>query len=444
MAEFCSLFQRIGARAVRAGLVVLTAAASLLGVAHAAPELIGVRFGPSAEATRIVFDLAGGPEYSVSGDDDGVGRLYVEFAALELENADKAFRAGQGHIARYGFSERRGSVQAVFEFGKTARIKEVFLLEPSAGVAKHRLVVDLVTADKEAFLASLPERYGDLTQVIEQATAQTDAPLVVSAAPQAALPPTPTRKEGAGPEITPAPVETLTVVIDPGHGGRDPGATGQDGTLEKVVNMAAATELAKILEKRGRYDVVLTRDGDETIRPDEREALAREAGGKKLFISLHADAIDKHAVRGASVYTLSDKGSVRSAQIAKSQGGYHVYDIALNDYDSVVGDILFDKAQDTTLTNSSKFAAKLIENLTGVTPLLNRSHRKGNLRVLLAADVPAVLLEMAFISNAKDEVNLNSAVWRRRTMTAVADAIDAYFDEQQLQRHADARAGAAQ
>ena len=93
-------------------------------------------------------------------------------------------------------------------------------------------------------------------------------------------------------------------------------------------------------------------------------------------------------------------------------------------------------AQKATLTNSSKLAELLIKNLTGKTPMLNRSHRRKNLRVLLATDVPAVLLEMAFISNVNDEANLLSPVWRKRSMTAVADSIDAYFEAEALQRQA--------
>lgn len=426
------------------------------GAAAADPELLGVRFGPSGDATRIVFDLAGAPEYAVSGDDSGEGRLYVDFAGLTLSPADRDYRDGQGHVARYGFADRGSDgVRAVLEFKKTAKIKEVFLLEPQGGVAKHRLVVDLVTADKAAFMASLPGQYGDLTTIIEQATAETEEDLAVAAAPQAVTPPIPTRKDATEGVDLPA-TEKRIVVIDPGHGGRDPGSRGQNGTLEKTVTLAAAKELAKILEKRGRYEVVLTRESDDDPRIEKsqrdelarREALARAAGAttgrKKLFISLHADAVAQPAVRGASVYTLSDAGSERSAKLAKEQGNYHVYDIALDDYDSVVSGILLDKAQDTTLTNSSKFAEMLIENLTGKTPMLNRSHRKGDLRVLLAADVPAVLLEMAFMSNGRDEENLNSPVWRNRVMTAVADSIDQYFNEQEPQRHADARAGAGE
>ena len=152
-------------------------------------------------------------------------------------------------------------------------------------------------------------------------------------------------------------------------------------------------------------------------------------------------------MRGASVYTLSEEGSERSAKLAKAEGNYHVYDLDTAEYSAkygeAVGSILLDKAQDETSTASSHFAQTLIKHLNGKTPLLNRSHRKGDLRVLLAPDVPAVLLEMAFISNAKDEANLNSPVWRRRTMTAVADAIDAYFEEHGDRKFAQSKAAGA-
>jgi N-acetylmuramoyl-L-alanine amidase len=418
-----SEFIRSALKAMARKVLTCTAAVlALAGAAQAAPQLLDVRFGPSKDATRIVFDLAGAPEYAVSGDESGEGRLYVDFAGLSLGAGDNTYKAGNGHIARYGFANISGDrVRAVLEFKTTAKIKEVFLLEPKGDVTKHRLVVDLVTADKAAFMASLPEQYGDLTLVIEQATQEADE-LVVTSAPQAVIPPTPTRKEAAEP-LALAADEKMIIVIDPGHGGRDPGAQGQSGTLEKTVTLAAAKELSKILEKRGRYEVVMTRNEDETIRPDAREKLARNAGAN-LFISLHSDALEQAAVRGASVYTLSDEGSKRSAKLVKTEGNNQVYNLNLKEYDNVVGDILLDKAQKETLTNSSKFAELLIENLTGKTPMLNRSHRKEDLRVLLAADVPAVLLEMAFISNAKDEANLNSPVWRNRAMTAVADSIE--------------------
>lgn len=398
-----------------------------------AAELLDVRFGPAPTETRIVFDLKGGSSYAISGDSTGEGRVFIDFDALEIDKAHRIFKSGKGHVRRYGFAEAgNGGVRAVIELKKTAKIKEAFMIEPAGNVAKHRLVIDLQTADQEAFLASLANPYPDLAAVIEEATAEP------AAAPMTIVPPPPSRKEVRAPSASARHV----IVIDAGHGGVDPGAQGQSGTYEKNVTLAAAKQLAEILEKRGLYKVVLTRSEDTTIKPDKRESLARKAEAD-LFISLHADAIAQKAVRGASVYTLSEKGTARSATLAKAQGNYVIDNVDIKEYDQVVSSILLDKAQDTTITASSKFAKALIENLSRKTPMLNRSHRTGDLRVLLAPDVPAVLLEMAFISNSKDEANLNSKAWRNRAMGAVADSIDAYFAEGALQQHAANSAGGA-
>ncbi len=441
MAGFFAILQRLTATLALAGALALTLLFASAGAVSTA-ELLDVRFGPGKETTRVVFDLNGMPEYKVTGDDQGAGRIFVDFDGLDIALAAKA---GAGHIASVSFSTSgKPGARATLNFKKTARIKEIFVIEPGAGVTKHRLVIDLATADKPAFLASLPGQYGDLTAMIEQVTAAPDPQPKSVTPPQTAnvtIPSAPAR-EGDQASL----VEKKTIVIDAGHGGRDPGSQGQSGTLEKTVTLAAALELAAILKRTGRYEVVLTRDSDEDpkILRDQREelarreALAREAGAD-LFISLHADAISESAVRGASVYTLSDEGNARAVKVAKSQGNYHAYNLDLKQYeqsDPVLGDILLDKARDKTLSSSSKFAELLIKNLSGKTPLLNRSHRKGDLRVLLATDVPAVLLEMAFISNAKDEANLISPVWRNRAMDAVADSIDAYFEAESLQRHA--------
>lgn len=435
--------------------------ALVLGSAANAAELMTVRFGPNGEETRVVFDLDGGSDFSVSGDQAGEGRIFIDFTDLAVDRPERAFKDGKGHVARYGFANvssagANGPTRAVLELKKTAKIKKVFMIPPAGKISKHRLVVDLRTADTQAFLASLPEtsqsRYPDLAAVIEQATG--DAAKSPASAPSAlTIPPAPSRKEAAVSRPASETAERVAaagasnalkvIVIDPGHGGVDPGAQGQRGTFEKTVNLAAALELEKILKARGGYKVVLTRRGDKTLKPDRREALAREAGAD-LFISIHADAIPQPQIRGASVYTLSEKGVARSANLARSQGNFHVYDLDLEEYDDVVSGILFDKAQDSTNTASSKFASKLVDNLTGKTPMLNRSHRTANFRVLLAPDVPAVLLEMAFISNAKDEKNLNSAKWRKTVMTATADAIDQYFRErEQFQRVANTVEGSA-
>ena len=234
------------------GLRALAVGFCLLAGAQAA-ELLDVRFGPSPEKTRVVFDLQGAANYTISGDGTGAGRLLVDFDSLILAPGDRNFKPGKGHILRYGFAESRPSgARAVLEFKRTAKIDKVFMLEPGGGVTKHRLVVDLLTADKSAFLASLPQRYPDLAAVIEKATADPAQPVLVP-------PPTPTQKEV---RATPAPV-LQTIVIDAGHGGRDPGSQGQSGTYEKTVTLAAALTLSEMLKKTGRYKVVMIREDDD-------------------------------------------------------------------------------------------------------------------------------------------------------------------------------------
>ncbi len=406
-------------------VTVIFGLAALLATAMQAEaaDLKSVRFGPEAGKTRIVFDIAGAPTYALAGDDLGNGRLFVDFKELSIPPSALALQPAMGHVANYQFVKQSdGRLRAVLTLKKTAKIGESFIIEPSEKVANHRLVIDLVKGDKAAFLASLPAQYPDLGPVIERATAAGDDEM-----PAPAL-----KREVA------APPAKRVIVVDAGHGGVDPGAIGQGGTLEKTVTLKAALKLKEILEKTGRYDVVLTRMSARDVRliPNQakelarRETLARDSNAA-LFISLHADALGDKSIRGASVYTLSDKGTERSARMAKSQGNYTVYRLDTREFqdDAYVGDILFDIAQGKTNTASSRFADKLLKELSGKIPLLNKSHRKADLRVLLAPDVPAVLFEMAFISNAKDEVNLKSAAWRNRTMGAVARAIDKYFEE---------------
>jgi N-acetylmuramoyl-L-alanine amidase len=306
----------------------------------------------------------------------------------------------------------------VLTFGRTAKLVKPFLLEPKDGVAHYRLVIDLATADKAGFLSSLPapppQTYArdQLDDVLEAVTAPTD--------------------------VSVANAEWPVIVIDAGHGGTDPGAHGPGGVLEKTVTLAAAKQLAQLLEARGRYRIVMTRAGDSRLSLEDRSKSARDAKAE-LFISLHADANADTKLRGGSVYTLSEEGGERSAREVRAQGDYHVYDLNIGEeikHDPTVGNILLDIGQTYTKNESSKFAEKLLTSLKGVTPLINNSHRTADLFVLLSPDVPAVLFELAFISNKNDEANLNSPAWREKTMTAVAEAIDAYFDARSLTRQA--------
>lgn len=217
------------------------------------------------------------------------------------------------------------------------------------------------------------------------------------------------------------------IVIDPGHGGRDPGAIGHRGTHEKKITMKAALELKTQLMATGRYTVILTRSSDKYIAHEERLRIAR-AGGADLFISIHADSTKSKSARGASVYTLADRAKKRSKGIVNNQNW--ILDVDLTTQSDPVGDILVDLAQRKTTTQSAMFANLLVKNLSQSTKLVGNSHRRAGYFVLLAPDVPAVLLELGFISNSQDEKLLKSAAHRRKILRSVVTAINTYFATQ--------------
>lgn len=220
-----------------------------------------------------------------------------------------------------------------------------------------------------------------------------------------------------------------TVVIDAGHGGRDPGAIGATGVREKDVVLDAARQLRQALEARGRYRVALTRDSDDFVELEQRVRFAR-AQRADLFISLHADSHANHEAHGAAVYTLSERGADRAQTIMTAQN----WDLDLGQppRDAVVGDILVDLTQRETTNRSAQFAQTLIPRLGAVSPMLTNSHRNAGFFVLLAPDVPAVLVETGFLSNAADERRLVDSRARQAMAEAMAASVDGYFAGPQL------------
>ena len=218
------------------------------------------------------------------------------------------------------------------------------------------------------------------------------------------------------------------IVIDPGHGGRDPGAIGQAGTYEKSITLKAGKELERQLLATKRYRVLLTRDTDKYIEHEDRIGLARTSGSD-LFISIHADSTQSKRVRGASVYTLAQRARKRSQEIINEQNW--IMDVDLSLQSDPVGDILVDLAQRKTITQSSTFANILVPRLARTTKMVGNSHREAGYFVLLAPDVPAVLLELGFLSNSDDETLLKSAAHRRKIMVSVVNSIDTYFKQQE-------------
>lgn len=348
-------------------------------------DVLAVRFGADGDRTRVVIDLDKTAQGRVI-DAGGEGRVVLALSGVAPGRGLNG--GGSGLVRSYEVTSSGGSSRVQLELARGSEIERRFLLPPGDGVSHYRYVVDLKATGAAVRASTTP-------------------------APRASAPP---RR-----------AERPLIVIDAGHGGNDPGASGASAQ-EKQVTLAAALALKAELEKNGRYRVRLTRTDDRYVDLYRRVSIARQADAD-LFISLHADAGADPALRGASVYTLSEQGAGRAVREFTRGDNWH-RELHLPGRDPSVDRILLDMTQRATQNRSAQFARVLLTHLEGSDhPLLRRSHRDAGLAVLLAPDVPAVLLEMGFITNPEDERLLTDERARRRLMKSVADGIDRYFRE---------------
>jgi len=350
-------------------------------------DVLRVRFGGDAERTRVVVDLGGEASGRVI-ETGAEGRVVLTLSGVAPGRGLDG--DGSGLVRGYRVSASGTASRVQLELARAAEIERRFLLPPGDGNPNYRYVIDLKAT-------------GPATRAVEQRTPR--------------QPPRPETRRAERPLI----------VIDAGHGGRDPGARGADHN-ESELTLAAAMALKTELERGGRYRVMMTRQTDAYVDLYQRVRIARRADAD-LFISLHADAGTDPATRGASVYTLSEQGASRAVREVTRGDNWH-RDLHLPGRDPSVDRILLDMTQRATQNRSAQFARVLLSHIEAADqPMLRRSHRDAGLAVLLAPDVPAVLLEMGFITNPDDERALADNSRRRRLMRAVAEGIDRYFRE---------------
>jgi len=218
------------------------------------------------------------------------------------------------------------------------------------------------------------------------------------------------------------------VMLDPGHGGKDPGAIGVSGTYEKKVSLATAFELKRQLEAGGRYRVELTRSRDVFVPLDDRVDRAQRLGAA-LFVSMHADALSDHSVRGASVYTLAQSASdAQTAALAQTENSADRFlGRQWQGTPPEVSRILASLVRQETRAGSVHIARSLVGSLDHDLPMLPNPERHAGFAVLTAADIPSVLVEMGFMSNPQDEASLRRPDHRKLVAEAMRRAVDAYF-----------------
>lgn len=243
----------------------------------------------------------------------------------------------------------------------------------------------------------------------------------------------PERAEAAAPAAHPPPAKAAKpglplVVLDPGHGGKDPGAVGVSGTYEKHVALAAAQELQRQIAAAGRYRVELTRTRDVFVPLEQRVSFAQRRGAA-LFVSLHADALSDHSVRGASVYTLSDAASDRqTAALARRENAADRFGgPSFRDTPPDVSRILSSLVRQETRQGAARLAGRLVGEFGHDLKLIQNPSRHASFMVLKAADIPSVLVEMGFMSNRDDEAALRRPEHRAKVAAAMRRAVDAWF-----------------
>lgn len=371
-----------------------------------ATVITAIRTGENAATTRVVLDLSAKPEWNLFLLEDPF-RIVVDLAdtGWALEGRPDPPR-GLVRDLRFG-QFRANTGRLVMDADQPVVAHRVFALPPQAG-QQWRLVIDLRAADDAAFAAARKE----------SAAAKPKEEVQQAAFWPSGVPPLPPRRPGAA----------RVVVIDPGHGGVDPGAIGAGGTQEKEIVLRVGLALREALRARGGYRVIMTRDGDRFVRLSDRVRIARRANAD-LFISLHADAAAGRTARGAGVYTLSEKSSDReAAALARRENRSDIIaGVDLSDEADDVTSILIDLAQRETMNQSATLAQTVIVELGERVTMRTNPHRFAGFRVLKAPDVPSVLVEIGFLTNRQEEAQLNSARTRRQIAEGLAAAIDAYF-----------------
>ncbi len=373
-------------------------------VGHAATSVLAVRVWPARDYTRVTLECQQSIAFSqmILKDPD---RLVVDLEGIEfnsiLQNLPDKISATDPYIKLIRAGRfKPGVVRLVIEL-KTEIQPQVFALKP-VGEYGYRLVMDLYPTVADDPLLALLEK-------LDTAPASQKAP----------------PKETGQPEI----MRMVTIVLDPGHGGEDPGAIGRGGSHEKNVTLQVARRLKAKIDAEPNMRSMLTRDGDFFIPLNQRVQKARRVKAD-LFVSVHADAFIKPTARGSSVFVLSENGASSSAArwLAQRENSADLIGgVNLDVKDPHLARTLLDLSQTATLNDSLKLGRAVLGELGGINTLHKEHVEQAGFAVLKAPDIPSILIETAFISNPEEERRLNDDAYQDKMAEAILRGIKGYL-----------------
>jgi len=370
------------------------------------PNVIDARVTATPERARLVVDLAAKTEFAFVSLDEPA-RLAIDVRAGTFSVPEPSGTpAGEGLVSAYAIEQSGPDrVRTTLTLSAPAQVQQAYVLD-AFDDQPARLVVDIIPATEEEFAANVARDR--------------------AASAGAGVAPTPSTPAGGSElAITSRPL----VVIDPGHGGIDSGAETAEGIKEKDIVLAFSLRLQELLVESGRFDVALTREDDTYLRLEERVDLAR-SNKADLFISIHADSFQQPEIRGASVYTRDENATdVLDKVLADNENKSDVIaGFTMPQMAPEVVDILLDLMRREMRVQSFMAAQAIVHQLEPSVALRRFPVRQADFFVLQAPDVPSVLVELGFLSNASDIANLMQSDWRDRTAEAIARGISTYFD----------------
>ena len=427
----------------RRKLIKFTGASLLLTVsplspaaANRNPGVLAVRIWPAADYTRVAIEHAAPLKYTHFMVKDPE-RLVVDLEGIELNNVleglgnkvaandpnIKLLRAG-----RY----KPGVVRLVMEL-KGEVNPQVFVLPPVGGYG-HRLVLDVYPLNPPDPLLSLLDNKEPRPAPLESrpiSKPDSRPELPTEARPEAKSEPQPVAEQKAASKRQGRPVvdRLVTITLDPGHGGEDPGAVGSGGSLEKNVTLAVAKRLRAKIESEPNMRAVLTRDSDFFVPLHVRVQKARRIQSD-LFVSIHADAFVRPDANGSSVFVLSESGASSSAArylAQKENAADLIGGVNIDVKDPVLARTLLDLSQTATINDSLKLGKAVLGELGGINRLHKPRVEQAGFAVLKAPDIPSILVETAFISNPEEEKRLNDDAYQDKMAEAIFSGIKKYF-----------------
>ena len=416
------------------GFVALFLSQLLVAAARAADTLQALRIWPAQDYTRVTLESTRPIRYTllaVKNPERLVLDLEdVEFDSVKREVAGKVL-ADDPHIASLRAGRfMPGVVRLVLDL--KAEVKpQIFNLKPIAEYG-HRLVLDVYPAQPLDPLMALLQKPALRAEISLANPPADERPAEQPGNPEAAQVPPPRRETVRAPSpehAKPVVTRLVTIALDAGHGGEDPGAKGRRGSREKDITLTIARKLKTIIDAEPNMRAVLTRNGDFYLPLGTRVEKARRLKAD-LFVSIHADAFVRPHARGSSVFALSERGATSAAArwLAKRENDADLIGgVNLDVKDRHLARTLLDLSQTATIQDSIKLARSVLGEIGGVNELHKDQVEQAGFAVLKAPDIPSILVETAFISNPEEERKLNDEAYQERMAQAIFRGIRRYF-----------------